>query len=602
MNDEVEQLLKNLHLSRIVQVLDDELAAARGKDPGHEEFLLRLLRAQWHDRQEKALEWRIKQARLPFPWTIESFPFQRQTGVSRRQIRNFATLEFVPRAENIVFVGKTGVGKTGLAVGLLLKALQNGYRALFIKAQELFDEMYASLADRSTPRYIRRLSRTDALAVDDLGLRPLVGDEPLDLYEVIRQRYERGSMIVTSNRAIAEWPPLFLDALVATAAMDRLLHDAQVIVMEGDSHRNPPTTKRRKGWKMVVRTSATRAERRGESRVLVTAVERPWTADAAWKTPCLFERRSFPHRYLPTASPRLVPRRAHAGPSAAALSAPDPWPVSQEPCRQPPWTSLADPTSDSARRPHRLRAQRRARHPNVLDKWTCLAEPRVDFAGRSLTETALFIRVDHRQDSPGEDRDGRLASVSREQDARVGDETSVAPEDNAGDQRRGHRDVSKSDRAACRGVGDAHGAVRGASGGRQRAQRQRCANGPLPVLRDLEGETPAVIGLDPRAPHAGVRVRLQVRLEDLVRDGRAVFMDEPARHADESAVHAQIDAGNVTGRCRPVPGRADGLLVPAECCARLQCDCDADGPEVDFAAHGLPREHRQGRAECIVCR
>ena len=96
---------------------------------------------------------------LPEQWTLESFPFKRQPGVNREQIRAFAELDFIPKAENIVFIGPTGVGKTGLASGLLLKALQNGYRGLFIRAQDLFDEMYASLADRSTRKLLNRLVR-----------------------------------------------------------------------------------------------------------------------------------------------------------------------------------------------------------------------------------------------------------------------------------------------------------------------------------------------------------------------------------------------------------------------------------------------------------
>jgi DNA replication protein DnaC len=103
---------------------------------------------------------------LPEQWTIESFPFKRQPGVNPKQIRALAELEFVAKAENIVLVGQTGVGKTGLASGLLLKAIQNGYRARFIRAQDLFDEMYASLADRSTRRLLNALIRIDVLHID----------------------------------------------------------------------------------------------------------------------------------------------------------------------------------------------------------------------------------------------------------------------------------------------------------------------------------------------------------------------------------------------------------------------------------------------------
>lgn len=105
MNPEIQQLLKNLRLARMLEILDEEIEEATAKDPTYEDFLVRLLRAQWHDRQDKALEYRIRRAKLPFTWTLESFPFKKQPGISRRRITNLASLEFVPRAENIVFMG-----------------------------------------------------------------------------------------------------------------------------------------------------------------------------------------------------------------------------------------------------------------------------------------------------------------------------------------------------------------------------------------------------------------------------------------------------------------------------------------------------------------
>ncbi len=159
MTDEVAQLLKNLHLGRVAEILDEELANAEKEHLSYQEMLTRLLRAQWHQAQQNALGWRIERAKLPEKWTLESFPYKKQPGVSQKQMRGFAELEFVAKAENIVLIGPTGVGKTGLASGLLLKALQNGHRGRFVRAQDLFDEMYASLADRSTNRSWARTKR-----------------------------------------------------------------------------------------------------------------------------------------------------------------------------------------------------------------------------------------------------------------------------------------------------------------------------------------------------------------------------------------------------------------------------------------------------------
>jgi DNA replication protein DnaC len=166
MNEELQQLLKNLRLRRILDIYDEQLRAADKDDISYTEFLTRLLRAQWHARQESALEYRIQHAKLPERWSLETFPFARQPGVNRKQIRGLAELDFIAKKENIVFIGPTAVGKSGLASGILLKAIENGYRCQFVKAQDLFDDMYASLADRSTRQLLKRLARLDVLLID----------------------------------------------------------------------------------------------------------------------------------------------------------------------------------------------------------------------------------------------------------------------------------------------------------------------------------------------------------------------------------------------------------------------------------------------------
>jgi len=113
MTDEIAQLLQSLHLKKIAELLDEELARVEREGASYQDLLARLLRAQWHHQQESVLAYRIKQAGMPEPWTIESSPFKRQPGISARQLREFAELDFVPKAENLVFIGPTGVGKTG---------------------------------------------------------------------------------------------------------------------------------------------------------------------------------------------------------------------------------------------------------------------------------------------------------------------------------------------------------------------------------------------------------------------------------------------------------------------------------------------------------
>ncbi len=183
----------------MAESLPEELQRAEKEGLAYTELLLRLVRAQWHHRQETALEWRIRQARLPERWALETFPFKDQPGVNKRQIMSLAELDFIPTATNVVFIGPTGVGKSGLATGLLLKALQNGHRALFIKAQDLFDDLYASLADRSSRKLIDRLARVPLLCIDSCGVVSNVELPcPGALGAGIRARHSTLLMLVTA--------------------------------------------------------------------------------------------------------------------------------------------------------------------------------------------------------------------------------------------------------------------------------------------------------------------------------------------------------------------------------------------------------------------
>jgi DNA replication protein DnaC len=237
MTDELAQLLTNLHLGHIAQILDAELTETDQAQRSPSDFLARLLRAQWHHRQETALAWRIKQAKLPQTWTLESFPFKQQPGVNARQMRTLAELDFLPKAENLVFIGGTGVGKTGLASALLLKAIQNGHRALFIRAQDLFDEMYASLADRSSRHLLARLSRIDVLLIDELGYLNLRPEQTNIFFKLMEERYLRRPTIITTNLDYAEWPGLLGNPALVEALLSRLRHRCHTVRIDGPSLR-----------------------------------------------------------------------------------------------------------------------------------------------------------------------------------------------------------------------------------------------------------------------------------------------------------------------------------------------------------------------------
>jgi DNA replication protein DnaC len=237
MHDELEQLLKNLHLKKVRELFDEALAKAEKDGLPVEKLLVRLLRAEWESRQESALAWRIKNARMPETWSLESFPFKKQPGVSQRQIRTFAELDFMARAENIVFIGPTGVGKTGLAISLMLKALQNGHRALFVKAQDLFDEMYASLADRSSRKLVNHLARIDLLVIDEMGYLNLKPEQTNIFFKLMEERHRRRPTIITTNLHYDEWHGFLGNKPLVEALLGRLRERCHTVKIEGPSLR-----------------------------------------------------------------------------------------------------------------------------------------------------------------------------------------------------------------------------------------------------------------------------------------------------------------------------------------------------------------------------
>jgi DNA replication protein DnaC len=239
MNDDIAQLLQSLKLRKIAELYDAEVKKSENAQEPVGRLFARLLRAEWNHRQECALAWRMAKAKLPEQWTLESFPFKKQPGVSQKQIKTLAELDFITRCENIVFIGPTAVGKTGLASGLLLKAMQNGYRGMFISAQDLFDEMYASLADRSTRRLLNRLARIDVLVIDEMGYLNLKPEQTNIFFKLMQERYRRHPTIITTNLEYAEWHNFFGNPKLVEALLSRLRHQCHTLKIDGPALREP---------------------------------------------------------------------------------------------------------------------------------------------------------------------------------------------------------------------------------------------------------------------------------------------------------------------------------------------------------------------------
>ena len=244
--DDLVPLLKKIKLSGILQSLELRIREATDDNLSQQEFLYRLLKDEVERRDSKQLQQRIRRANFDHQKTLEDFDFHFNPQIPKAKVLDLATCVFVERKHNVLLLGQTGVGKSHIAQALGHRACRSGHSVLYMPAHTLLKQLRAARADGSHERKLVRISNVDLLVIDDLGLRPLTADEPIDLYELVRLRYENAATIITSNRDATELGQLFGDPLIASAAMDRLLHNAHVIELLGDSYRNPPADRRRK--------------------------------------------------------------------------------------------------------------------------------------------------------------------------------------------------------------------------------------------------------------------------------------------------------------------------------------------------------------------
>lgn len=241
---ELKHYLKALRLSPLLSTLPERVAYARANKLTHLEFLEMLLSDEVERREQGALERRLQKARVNQAEVLESFDWDAKITLDRDRLKGLIGLEWLDRRENVILTGPVGVGKTFIANALAHVACRRSKSVVMVKAAQMFKNLYAARADNSLEKELIKLISPALLVIDDFGLEKLSPEQAHDFYEIVAERYERSSTIITSNRDITEWVSLFDDTILANSALDRLAHNAHQMVIDGDSYRRKKAAKR----------------------------------------------------------------------------------------------------------------------------------------------------------------------------------------------------------------------------------------------------------------------------------------------------------------------------------------------------------------------
>lgn len=233
MDDQIQTILKYLRLVHLLAYWDELLAeAARGRF-SHERLLKRVLEAEYQAKNENARLLRRKRANIPERWEIETYPFDRQPNLNRKRLMAlYDSFDYITKKQNVIWMGKPGCGKTGLATSFLLQAIDRGYRGYFVSFPELVGELYASVADHSQAKVLRRYARYDCLLIDEVGY---VEIEPVQVglfFTLMQKRHKTKTTLITTNLGYGDWGSFLKTPHLTAALIDRLTETTHTFNMK----------------------------------------------------------------------------------------------------------------------------------------------------------------------------------------------------------------------------------------------------------------------------------------------------------------------------------------------------------------------------------